>query len=60
MTKVSKEGGCKGMTEWIKPCGIFIGVFVPFMTAMEQLCGNCRQSSDQIKVQISGKVQISP
>ena len=21
MTKVSKESGCKGMTEWIKPCG---------------------------------------
>jgi hypothetical protein len=21
MTKVSKEGGCEGVTEWIKPCG---------------------------------------
>ena len=21
MTKVSKEGGCERVTEWIKPCG---------------------------------------
>jgi hypothetical protein len=47
MTKVSKEGGCEGVAEWIKPCGnhFYWSACSTHDVAMEQLFGQSSNHS---------------